>query len=92
MDKKLPTISVVWLLFFSIKLRGGQKIIFTVGITQINVREKKQTAYLNFEDNLNTFSTFTLVDAFNKQLLNEWQVELSHQIKRLLARWRKYEI
>lgn len=56
--------------FFSIKLRGGQKIIFTVGITQINVREKKQTAYLNFEDNLNTFSTFTLVDAFNKQLLN----------------------
>lgn len=57
--------------FFSIILRGGQKIIFTVGITQINVREKKQTAYLNFEGNLNTFNTFTLVDAFNKQLLNE---------------------
>lgn len=45
-------------LLFSPKLRGGQKIIFTVGITQINVREKKQTVYLNFEDNLNTFSTF----------------------------------
>ena len=72
-------------LFFSTKLNGGQNIIFTVGITQINIREKKQTAYLNFEGNLNTFSTFTLVDAFNKQLLNEWQVELSHQIKRLIA-------
>lgn len=91
MDRKLPTISVVWL-FFSTKLDGGQNIIFTVGITQINIREKKQTAYLNFEGNLNTLSTFTLVDAFNKQLLNEWQVELSHQIKRLIARWREYEI
>lgn len=90
MDRKLPIISVVRL-FFSTKLSGGQNI-FTVGITQINIREKKQTAYLNFEGNLNTFSTFTLVDAFNKQLLNEWQVELSHQIKRLIARRREYEI
>ena len=57
--------------FFCTKLDGRQKTIFTVGITQINVREKKQIAYLNLEGNLYTFSTFTFVEAFNKYLLNE---------------------
>ena len=78
--------------FFCTKLDGRQKTIFTVGITQINVREKKQIAYLNLEGNLYTFSTFTFVEAFNKYLLNEWQVELFlNQIKRrgtsLVAHW-----
>lgn len=33
---------------------------------------KKQIAYLNLEGNLNIFSNFTFVEAFNIYLLNEW--------------------
>lgn len=40
-----------------------EKIISTVGITQIAVREE-QTAYLNFEDVLLNTLVLTLVDAF----------------------------
>ena len=52
-------------LFSSTKVSGRQKTILMINITQVNVKNKKQMAYLNLKGNLSIFSNFRFVETFN---------------------------